>query len=98
MDRAAANLIHTRTQMGRPTTVGGVEYFLVRSMDRSVGGECDNNDSTAESLYNAQDTLPYGRARFRADCAVRAIRTAEDAERACIRISVARAEVVRQEI
>ena len=97
MDRAAAALIHTRTQMGRSTKVGDVEYFLLR-MDRSVGGECDNNECTAEALYNAQDTLAYERARFRADCAARAIRTAEDAERARFRISVARAEVVRKKI
>ena len=52
----------------------------------------------AEALYNAQGTLAYERARFRAKCAARTIRTAEDAERAWIRIAVARAEVVRQEI
>ena len=48
----------------------------------------------------AQDTvtLAYERATFRADCAARNIRTADDAERAWIRIAVARAEVVRQEI
>ena len=83
--------------MGRSTTVSDVEYFLWR-MDRSVGGGCDNNDSIAETLNNAQDTLAYERARFRADCEARAIRTTEDAERAWIHIAVARAEVVRQEI
>jgi hypothetical protein len=36
MDRAAANLIHTRTQMGRTTNVGDVEFFL-KHMDRRVG-------------------------------------------------------------
>ena len=55
-----------------------------------------DNDSTAEALYNAQDMLAYKRARFRADCAARAIRTAADAEKHMIRIAVARAEVVRQ--
>ena len=83
--------------MGRSTTVGDVEYFL-RRMDRSVGGGCDNTDSTAEALYNAQGTLAYERAKFRADCAARAIRTTEDTERAWIRIAVARAKVVRQAI
>ena len=47
---------------------------------------------------NSQDTLAYERAKFHADCAARNIRTTEDAERAWIRIAVARAEVVRQEI
>ena len=97
MDCAAAALIHTRTQMGRSTKVGDVEYFL-RRMDRSVGGECDDNDCTAVALYNAQDTLAYERARFRADCAARAIRTAADAEKHMNPISVARAEVVRHNI
>ena len=49
-------------------------------------------------LHNAQDTLAYERAKFRADCAARNIRTTEDAERAWICIVVARAEVVRPEI
>ena len=43
---------------------------------------------------NAEDTLAYERAKFHADCAARNIRTTEDAERAWIRIAVARAEVV----
>ena len=47
---------------------------------------------------NAQDTLAYERAKFHADCAARNIRTTEDAERAWIRIAVARAEVVSQEM
>ena len=90
MDRAAAALIHTRTKMGRSTTVtvGDVEYFLRRM----------ESDSTAAALYNAQRTLAYERAKFTADCAARNIRTAVDAERAWKRIAVARAEVVRQEI
>ena len=46
----------------------------------------------------AEDMLAYERAKFQADCAALAIRTAEDAERAWIRIAVTRAEVVRQEI
>ena len=37
--------------------------------------------------------LAYERARFRADCAARAIRTAADAEKHMVRIEVARAEV-----
>ena len=88
MDRAAANLIYTRAQMGRSTTVGDVEYFLRRM----------ESDSTAAALYNAQRTLAYERAKFTADCAARNISTAVDAERAWKRIAVARAEVVRQEI
>ena len=88
MDRAAASLIHTRTQLGMSTTVGDVEYFL-RRMD---------SDSTAAALYNAQGTLAYERAKFTADCAARNIRTAADAERAWKHIYMARAEVVRQEI
>ena len=47
---------------------------------------------------NAQDTLAYKRAKFHADCAARNIRTTKDAERAWIRIAVARAEVVCREI
>ena len=47
-------------------------------------------------LYNAQDMLAVERARFRADCAARAIRTAADAEKHMCRIAVARAEVVSQ--
>ena len=35
MDRAAANLILTRTQLGRTTNVGDVEFFL-EHMDRRV--------------------------------------------------------------
>ena len=88
MDRAAAALIHTRTQMGMSTTVGDVEYFL-RRMD---------SDSTAAALYNAQGTLAYERAKFTADCVSRNIRTTADAERPWKRIYVARAEVVRHEI
>ena len=42
----------------------------------------------------AQDMLAYERAKFHADCAARNIRTTEDAERAYIRIAVARADVV----
>ena len=64
MDRAAAAL--------KSTKVGDV--------DRSRGGECVYNYNAAEALCNAQDALAYERARFRADCAARAIRTAADAE------------------
>ena len=49
-------------------------------------------------LRNALDTLAYERAKFRADCAARNIRTSEDAERAFIRVAVARADVVSQDI
>ena len=93
MDRAAANLILTRTQMGRTTNVGDVEFFL-KHMDRRVGGESSDFETPAEALYNAQDMLVRERARFRADCAARAIRTAADAEKHMCRIAVARAEVV----
>ena len=95
MDRAAANLIHTCTQMGRTTNVGDVEFFL-EHMDRRVGGESSDKESPAESLYNAQGMLAFERARFRADCAARAIRTTADAEKHMCRITVARADVVRQ--
>ena len=47
---------------------------------------------------NALDTLAYERAKFRADCAARNIRTSDDAKRAYIRIAVARADVVSQDI
>ena len=47
---------------------------------------------------NALDTLAYERAKFRADCAARNIRTSEDAERAFIRVAVARADVVSQDV
>ena len=50
MDRAAANLIHTRTQMGRTTNVGDVEFFL-EHMDRRVGGESSDFETPAEALY-----------------------------------------------
>ena len=43
-------------------------------------------------LCNAQDALAYERAWFRADCAARAIRTIADAEKAMLRIAVARPE------
>ena len=95
MDRAAANLILTRTQLGRTTNVGDVEFFL-EHMDRRVGGESSDLETPAEALYNAQDMLAVERARFRADCAARAIRTAADAEKHMCRIAMARAEVVRQ--
>ena len=45
---------------------------------------------------NAQAKLAYERAKFHADCAARNIRTTKDAERAWIRIAMARAKVVRQ--
>ena len=89
MDRAAAALIHTRTKMGRSTTVGDVEYFLRRM---------ESDSTTAAALYNAQRTLAYERAKFTADCAARNIRTTVDAEKAWKCIAVARVEVVRQEI
>ena len=47
---------------------------------------------------NAQNTLAYERAKFRADCAARNIKTSEDAERAYVRIAAARADVVSQDI
>ena len=97
MDSAAANLIHTRTQMGRTTNVGDVEFFL-KHMDRRVGGKSSDFETPAEALYNAQDMLVRERARFLADCAARAIMTAADAEKHMCRIAVARAEVVSQEI
>ena len=93
MDHAAANLILTRTQMGRTTNVGDVEFFL-KHMDRRVGGESSDFETPSEALYNAQDMLVRERARFRADCAARAIRTAADAEKHMCRIAVARAQVV----
>ena len=93
MDHAAANLKLTRTQMGRTTNVGDVEFFL-EHMDRRVGGECSDLETPAESLYNAQGKLAFERARFRADCAARAIRNAADAEKHKCRIAVARAQVV----
>ena len=95
MDRAAAQLILTRTQTGMTTNACDVEFFL-EHMDRRVGGECSDLETPAESLYNAQGKLAFERARFRADCAARAIRNAADAEKHKCRIAVARAEVVRQ--
>ena len=58
------------------------------------GGESSDFETPAEALYNAQDMLVRERARFRADCAARAIRTAADAEKHMCRIAVARAQVV----
>ena len=95
MDRAAAQLIRTRSQTGMTTNACDVEFFL-EHMDRRVGGESSDKESPAESLYNAQGMLAFERARFRADCAARAIRTAADAEKHMCRIAVARADVVRQ--
>ena len=46
---------------------------------------------------NALDVLAYERAKFRADCAARNIKTSEDAERAYVRIAAARAEVVSRD-
>ena len=46
---------------------------------------------------NALDVLAYERAKFRADCAARHIRTSEDAERAYVRIAAARADVVSRD-
>ena len=93
MDRAAAQLILTRSQTGMTTNACDVEFFL-EHMDRRVGGECSDFETPAESLYNAQDMLVRERARFRADCAARAIRTAADAEKHMCRIAVARSQVV----
>ena len=56
MDRAAANLIQTRTQLGKTTNVGDVEFFL-EHMNRWVGGESSDLESPAEELYNASG--PY---------------------------------------
>ena len=47
---------------------------------------------------NALHTLAYERAKIRADCAARNIKTSEDAERAYVRIAAARADVVSQDI
>ena len=55
-------------------------------------------DRRNEQEMLARDMLEYERAKFRADCAARNIKTPEDAERAYIRISVARADVVSLEI
>ena len=52
----------------------------------------------SEELYYEELKLADVRAKFHADCAARNIRTTEDAERAWIRIAMARAEVVRPEI
>ena len=93
MDRAAAQLILTRSQTGMTTNACDVEFFL-EHMDRRVGGECSDLETPAEALYNAQDMLVRERARFRADCAARAIRTAADAEKHMCRIAVARSQVV----
>ena len=86
----------------------------VGDMDRATSGKGPSNEVGAprglkEKLIdqiraiqadrrNAQATLAYERAKFHADCAARNIRTSEDAERAWIRIAVARAKVVRPEI
>ena len=63
MDRAAANLTLTRTQLGRITNVGDVEFFL-EHMDRRVGGESSDFETPAEASYNAQDMLVKERAWF----------------------------------
>ena len=76
---------------GYPVMYGNHSRYNYR-----VGGESSDKESPAESLYNAQGMLAFERARFRADCAARAIRTAADAEKHMCRIAVARADVVRQ--
>ena len=58
MDRAAAQLILTRTQTVMTTNACDVEYFL-EHMDRRVGGECSDLETPAESLYNAQGKLAF---------------------------------------
>ena len=55
-------------------------------------------DRRNEQMMLAQDMLEYERAKFRADCAARNIKTSEDAERAYVRIAAARADVVSQDI
>ena len=60
-------------------------FILCSALSKEVGDMC-----------NAQDALAYERAWFRADCAARAIRTIEDAEKAMLCIAVARAEFVRE--
>ena len=73
-----------------PSKVGEVRGLKEKLKDQIRAIQADRR--------KAQDTLAYERAKFHADCAARNIRTTEDAERAWIRIAVARAEVVRQEI
>ena len=51
-----------------------------------------------QEKQDAQDELAYVRARFRADCAARAIRTSQDSDNRYLRIQVARAEVVRHKL
>ena len=72
---------------------------LKRQRDKEKKEELkDEIRAIQEDRRNAQDTLAYERAKFRADCAARNIRTSEDAERAYVRIAVARADVVSQDI
>jgi hypothetical protein len=49
-----------------------------------------------EAMLTAEEELVLARERFRADCAARAIRTCQDAERHYIRIQDARATVVSE--
>jgi hypothetical protein len=73
-------------------------------MDKSAGEEGSDHDiatkalNKTEAMRAALNELVYARERFRADCAARAIKTGQDAERRYIRIRDARAEVVSAQI
>ena len=72
---------------------------LKRQRDKEKKEELkDESHAIQEDRRNAHDTLAYERAKFRADCAARNIRTSKDAERAYVRIAVARADVASQDI
>ena len=82
MDLAAATVIQVHAQLGMSTKVGDAKSFR-KALNNAV---------------NAQNELACVRALFQADCAARATRTAQNAEKHFIRIQVARAEVTRHKL
>jgi hypothetical protein len=71
------------------TSVANVEYFLRYREENMVDEGVDNNSK--QLLGDAQVNLDYARAQFRPDCAARAIRTNQDAERHRLSFQVPRA-------
>jgi hypothetical protein len=99
----SAAFLDVHAQVGRPTNEEDGKHYL-RKMSGSEGGEGDHYTlsmralSKTEAMLTAEDEPLWARERFRADCAARAIRTCQDAERHYIRIWDARAALVRAHI
>ena len=99
-------LKHTEDKPSKRTEVGDMDHATSGTGPSNEAGEPRGlKEKLIVQIHaiqadwrNAQATLAYEQAKFHADCAARNIRTTEDAERAWIRIAVARAEVVRPEV